>query len=255
MFRYAISSLSVIVTAMADDVVMCWAPECAELLPPSKSGRPRRYHSPACKMRAMRRNGGTAPDTPYPPFAAPPAPKLDTVESRGVTVKARRQAKPTGRRTNPPRGAAVSPEAAAPLPESPGAGGSRPSAVGAGPAVGPTPPAPGYPESSAEDLDPRAPTVPVQIKPHPMVEAYRADLEKLGALQSREGQKVLEMAGKLVSSAASPAASANLSKELDRLMAELEAKAQPQGETDAFNVIRERTLRKLGVVGVQVKLP
>ena len=37
--------------------------------------------------------------------------------------------------------------------------------------------------------------------------------------------------------------------------AELEAKAQPQGETDAFNVIRERTLRKLGVVGVQVKLP
>jgi len=88
-----------------------------------------------------------------------------------------------------------------------------------------------------------------------MVEAYRADLEKLGALQSREGQKVLEMAGKLVSSAASPAASANLSKELDRLMAELEAKAQPQGETDAFNVIRERTLRKLGVVGVQVKLP
>ena len=153
------------------------------------------------------------------------------------------------------RGAAASGDTAAPLPESPGAGGSRPSAVGAGPAVGPTPPAPGYPESSAEDLDPRASTVPVPIKPHPMVEAYRMDLEKLGALQSREGQKVLEMAGKLVSSAASPAASANLSKELDRLMAELEAKAQPQGETDAFNVIRERTLRKLGVVGVQVKLP
>lgn len=88
-----------------------------------------------------------------------------------------------------------------------------------------------------------------------MVEAYRRDLAKLGALETREGQKVLEMAVKLTSASASPAASANLSKELDRLMADLEAKAQPEGETDAFNVIRERTLRKLGVVGVQVKLP
>jgi hypothetical protein len=88
-----------------------------------------------------------------------------------------------------------------------------------------------------------------------MVEAYRTDLQKLGALESRDGQKVLEMATKLTSSAASPAASANLSKELDRLMGDLEAKTQPQAETDAFNVIRERTLRKLGVVGVQAKLP
>jgi hypothetical protein len=88
-----------------------------------------------------------------------------------------------------------------------------------------------------------------------MVEAYRTDLQKLGALESRDGQKVLEMATKLTSSAASPAASAGLSKELDRLMGELEAKTQPQAETDAFNVIRERTLRKLGVVGVKAKLP
>ena len=143
----------------------------------------------------------------------------------------------------------MSPEAAAPPPDTPGASvdvtGETPGAAEA----------PGYPASSAEDLDPRAPTLPVPFKPHPMVEAYRADLVKLGQLESRDGQKILEMATKLTSASASPAASANLSKELDRLMGDLEAKAQPQGETDPFNVIRERTLRKLGVVGVQVKLP
>lgn len=227
---------------MADQVAVCWAPECGRVLPPSRSGRPRQYCNGACRIKAIRRNGGKAPDTPYPPFeptAVPvPAPALDTVESRGVTVKAR-----SGRRRpNPPQGAAVSPEAAAPPLDTPAPADHLDAGAG-------------YPASSAEDLDPKAPTVPVPFKPHPMVEAYRADLQKLGALESRDGQKVLEMATKLTSAAASPAASANLSKELDRLMGDLEAKTQPQAETDAFNVIRERTLRKLGVVGVQAKLP
>lgn len=242
---------------MADQVVVCWAPECGRVLPPSRSGRPRQYCNGACRIKAIRRNGGKAPDTPFPPLepTAQPVqtPALDTVESRGVTVEPRRR--PPRRQPNPPRGAAVSPEAAAPLLD------TSPAPAAVLPAVHQDTGHPasgepaGYPASSAEDLDPKAPTVPVPFKPHPMVEAYRTDLQKLGALESRDGQKVLEMATKLTSSAASPAASAGLSKELDRLMGDLEAKTQPQAETDAFNVIRERTLRKLGVVGVQAKLP
>ena len=237
---------------------MCWAPECDRVLPPPKNGRPRRYCGPPCKMRAMRRNGGTAPEVPYPPYEplpdAPAATESLHQVTPGVTVPAIPPKEgPTGTSTPPrpkrrrrPKADAVSagesgvvaapPAAAAPLPEGPA------DRLDAG--------------SDPDDLDPRKPVVPVPLVKHPMVEAYRADLTKLGVLDTRDGQKILEMAAKLVSAAASPAASANLSKELDRLMLDLEAKAQPAtGETDAFNVIRERTLRKLGVVGVRDRLP
>jgi hypothetical protein len=231
-------------------VNICWAPECANPLGETKpKGQPRRYCSGACRIRAIRRNGGKAPSEPYPPLA--PADPLHQ-DAPGVTVAEQF-----------PPGAAALPRVAAPTSEQGpadhlSAGPTQDSAAGRpdGLADGPGESfggSPGYPESSAEDLDPRSPTVPV-LK-HPLVEAYRADLTALGKQDSVDGLKILEMAGKLVSASSSPAASANLSKELDRLLADLKAAAQPKGESDPFNVIRERTLRKLVVVGVRERLP
>lgn len=269
---------------------ICWAPECANPLGATKpKGQPRRYCSGACRIRAIRRNGGKAPSEPYPPLAASTPLHQD---APGVTVAVQLEqqaAKPTRvkpavtlaaggsdvagkarkeRRDSvqppavatagtapapaaPPQGAAALPRVAAPTQdkaptEQPPAG-TAPGAV--------ADPAPGYPESSAEDLDPKAPTVPIPVPKHPLVEAYRADLTALGKQDSVDGLKILEMAGKLVSASSSPAASANLSKELDRLLADLKTAAQPKGESDPFNAIRERTLRKLGVVGVRERLP
>lgn len=92
-------------------------------------------------------------------------------------------------------------------------------------------------------------TMPVKIVVHPMVAAYKADVAKLGKAGSRQGLQVIEMAEKLVSSATSPAAAANLSKELHRLMDALEA-----GSNDALVsqdpslIIRDRTLEKLRAI-------
>lgn len=189
--------------------------------------------------------------------------RRDSVHPPAVVATAGTAPAPTA----PPQGSAVPPEAAdppldkAPV-EQPPAGSDKQPGVSDQLMQRPdseglrTPPeTPGYPASSPEDLDPKAPTVPVTVPRHPMVEAYRRDLDELGQLGTREGEKILEMAGKLVSASSSPAASATISKELDRLMTELEAKTKPVTETDGFNVIRERTLRKLGIVGVRDKLP
>jgi hypothetical protein len=92
-------------------------------------------------------------------------------------------------------------------------------------------------------------TVPVEIKVHPMVAAYRTDLDRMGLTETRKGQQVLTMAEKLVSSATSPAAAANLSKELERLMdALVQASPENQVNQDPSVAIRERTIAKLRAV-------
>lgn len=92
-------------------------------------------------------------------------------------------------------------------------------------------------------------TVPVKVTVHPMVAAYKADLERIGKAQSRAGLQVIEMAEKLVSSATSPAAAANLSKELERLMASVEADTvDAKVSMDPSLIIRDRTLAKLRAV-------
>lgn len=92
-------------------------------------------------------------------------------------------------------------------------------------------------------------TVPVEIKVHPMVAAYKADVAKLGKANDRQGLQVIEMAEKLVSSATSPAAAANLSKELERLMTALqESSNDALVSQDPSLIIRERTLAKLRAI-------
>lgn len=89
-------------------------------------------------------------------------------------------------------------------------------------------------------------TVPVKVTVHPMVAAYKADVAKLGKAGSRQGLQVIEMAEKLVSSATSPAAAANLSKELHRLMDALEESSNDAlVSQDPSLIIRDRTLAKL----------
>lgn len=92
-------------------------------------------------------------------------------------------------------------------------------------------------------------TVPVKVTVHPMVAAYKRDLERHNRLETRQGQQILAMAEKLVSSATSPAAAANLSRELERLMAALEAgTTEAQVRVDPSVAIRERTIAKLRAV-------
>jgi len=92
---------------------------------------------------------------------------------------------------------------------------------------------------------------PVTLVEHAMVTAYKVELEQMGQLGSRQGQKIMAMAEKLVSAATSPTAAANLSKELDRLMDDLHKAQGAQSHQDGFSVIRQRTLHKLGLVGAR----
>jgi hypothetical protein len=89
-------------------------------------------------------------------------------------------------------------------------------------------------------------TVPVQIKVNPMVARYRADLERMGILDTRQGLHILEMAEKLVSSSTSASAATNVSRELERLMAAAEQDS-PEARVgrDPSVAIRERTIAKL----------
>lgn len=92
-------------------------------------------------------------------------------------------------------------------------------------------------------------TVPVEITVHPMVAAYKADVAKLGKAGTRQGLQVIEMAEKLVSSATSPAAAANLSKELTRMMDALEESSNDAlVSQDPSLIIRDRTLAKLRAI-------
>ena len=92
-------------------------------------------------------------------------------------------------------------------------------------------------------------TVPVKVTVHPMVAAYKADVERFGKAGTRQGLQVIEMAEKLVSSATSPAAAANLSKELQRLMDALEESSNDAlVSQDPSLIIRDRTLVKLRAI-------
>lgn len=205
--------------------VVCWGPECAEPVTQRPKGRPTRYHSVACKQRAFRRNGNKAPDAPMPPLEPSQVLPSKPPEMRGPAATPPAPA----RKAKPPK-------ARRPKPEVP---------------VLPPPPPPPAPAkvtqlhiAVTEDA-----TVPVVLTVNPMVAAYKADLERMGQATSRQGLQVIEMAEKLVSSATSPAAAANLSKELERLMAGLEeATPVALADRDPSQMIRERTLEKLRAV-------
>lgn len=173
-------------------------------------------------MRAYRRNGNKAPDAPYPPLEAGPAfsqppPPPPAVKSP-AKAKSRRIVK--------------APPEKAPAGASDSAGASPQATVTQ------------LHIAVTEDA-----TVPVVVKVHPMVAQYKRDLERIGKAETRQGEQVLVMAEKLVSSATSPAAAANLSKELERLMASLEASApEAQVSADPSAAIRERTIAKLRAV-------
>lgn len=97
--------------------------------------------------------------------------------------------------------------------------------------------------------NPPAPPDPGPLPEHPMVASYKADLAKMGQLGTRQGLRVIETAEKFVSSATSPAATAGLSKELDRLMEELDSQSpRALADRDPSLIIRERTLAKLRAV-------
>lgn len=233
-------------------VTICWGPECGATIEQSGVGRTQRYHAPSCKTRAARRNGGKAPTEPYPPLEA------------GEPFQARGYGKLSARLTQD----AAAPTVASDAPR-PGRGNQPPAAkVTTGPRGGPVPDdrnqarkgsGPAAPEAESEPAPATVTqlhlaitedaTVPVEIKVHPMVAAYRTDLDRMGMTQTRKGQQVLTMAEKLVSSATSPAAAANLSRELERLMDAL-VQASPENQVlqDPSVAIRERTIAKLRAV-------
>jgi hypothetical protein len=225
------------------NVVTCWAPECAEQIEQPATGRGRRYHSAACKQRAFRRNGGKGPSEPYPPFGPDPLHQ----DAPAVTVAEQPESTPEA---PPQEGAAVSPEAAAPPPNTrgrPAPSDRNQARKGSGPAASEVEaePAPATVTqlhvAVTEDS-----TVPVQIKVNPMVARYRADLERMGILDTRQGLHILEMAEKLVSSSTSASAATNVSRELERLMAAAEQDS-PEARVgrDPSVAIRERTIAKL----------
>lgn len=211
---------------MREKVTVCWAPECGEPIVQPPRGRPQRYHSNACRQKALRRNGMVAPTEPFPPLepwatvVAPP----EIPASRPLSSPA---SGPTAR-----SGAAVAhaeTTAAAPAPPEPTISVAE------------------HLAKLAEVANPPAPAPPPE---HPLVGKYREDLEKLGQQGTREGLQVLQLAEKLVSSATSPAASAGLSRELKVLMDGLEQNTPAaMAERDPSLIIRERTLAKLRLVG------
>lgn len=92
-------------------------------------------------------------------------------------------------------------------------------------------------------------TIPVTIVVHPMVAQYKADLERMGISETRQGLHIVAMAEKLVSSATSASAATAVSKELERLMAVAEQNTpEAQVGRDPSVAIRERTLAKLRAV-------
>lgn len=239
-------------------------------------------------MRAIRRNGGVSPDTPYPPlepaepFKARGYGRMSarlTQDAAPSTVGngSEQKADPPRRRNTPDvatagRSDAVD-KAASGLPDGVGNGADYvPPSAGApagkapasdlGPPLGAPPASPEAGGAAPEQAESASATVtqlhlavtedstiPVTVKVHPMVAAYKADLERMELLETRKGQQVLTMAEKLVSSATSPAAAANLSKELERLMDAL-VQASPENQVlrDPSVAIRERTIAKLRAV-------
>lgn len=218
------------------NATVCWAPECSAVVPPPRRGIQGRYCSPAHRIKALRRNGGKAPSEPYPPFEPGDVvvPVLAAVPTPPPSAKK-------------PRKAATRRTVKAPAVKSPA--GTPETAGEAAEAPRGEPGASASPVTQLHVVVTEDATVPVEIKVHPMVAAYRADLDKIGQAYTRQGLQVIELAEKLVSSATSPAAAANLSKELQRLMGELEA-----GTLDALVnldpslVIRDRTLAKLRAI-------
>lgn len=218
---------------------ICWGPECGNAVEQKRMGRAKLYCSPACRIKALRRNGGKAPETPYPPLRVIPLrPAAEVLPSKPPEVlepvtppapaPARKAPKPRGKR-----------KPAAPPMQRPDGEGVR------------TPPAePAFaPVTHLHVAVTEDSTVPVTVKVHPMVARYQADLEEMGMADTRQGLQVLAMAEKLVSSATSPAAAANLSKELERLMAQLEQNTPSAlAAQDPSTVIRDRTVAKLRAV-------
>lgn len=212
-----------------EDAAVCWAPECGNVPAPSRGSRPSRYCSPRCRVRAVRRNGGTAPSEPYPPLQPDAATPIAAVADAGKAPA------PTARKSpaKAPRRRTVKAPPEAPAGASDSAGAAPPEATVTQLHVAVT-----------EDS-----TIPVTVTVHPMVAAYKVDLARMGKAETRQGHQIVAMAEKLVSSATSPAAAANLSKELERLMASLEASApEAQASADPSVVIRERTIAKLRAV-------
>lgn len=268
------------------DVVVCWGPECGAVVEQTVMGRPRRYHSPTCRTRAHRRGGGKSPEAPYPPLEpgepfkatgygrppkpkAPKPPRLTQDAASSTVVSGSEQPAAVSTREAPADGRPGGSDAAGKAQGTPRDSVQPPAVATAGkapasdPASPPRAAAPGSPKSPAPSSE-EAPsatvtqlhiavtedsTLPVEIKVHPMVAAYKADLEQIGLLETRKGQQVLTMAEKLVSSATSPAAAANLSKELERLMDSLVQDA-PENQVlrDPSVAIRERTIAKLRAV-------
>jgi hypothetical protein len=241
------------------DSPVCWAPECGNVPPPSRGSRPSRYCSPACRVRALRRNGGTAPSEPYPPLEPTPlqqhAASVTVAEqsepgrsdAAGKARKARRDS------VQPPAGTITAGTAPAPAVSDPpkGATGTPETVARGGAAVAPPAAAPVTHLHVAVTEDA---TVPVTITVHPMVAQYRRDLERMGIAETRQGLHIIAMAEKLVSSATSASAATTVSKELERLMqAAEESTPEAQISADPSVAIRERTLAKLRALADDVE--
>lgn len=228
-------------------VVMCWAPECAEIVVQGGRGRVQRYHTKACRQKALRRNGMKAPTEPYPPLLPTPEPSPTVVAPPEIPVSRPPSSPAAGPTAG--HGAAVAhaeTTAAAPAPSVVPVFTERPPLPPSVPAE-PTISVAEHLAKLAEVANPPAPAPPPE---HPLVVKYREDLEKLGQQSTREGLQVLQLAEKLVSSATSPAASAGLSRELKALMDGLEQNTPAaMAERDPSLIIRERTLAKLRLVG------
>lgn len=74
------------------DAEVCWAPECGNVPAPSRGSRPSKYCSGRCRVKAVRRNGGTAPSEPYPPLEPWPTPLHQ--DAPGVTVAEQSEQQP-----------------------------------------------------------------------------------------------------------------------------------------------------------------
>lgn len=229
--------------------VMCWAPECSTVIPVPSRGRHPRYCSGACRQRAVRRNGGTAPDHPYEPQPAVASPPVRTVPPAGAVAGTTAPALKPKRKTKRPAKPPIATFSDVPSPVGVVAEGRSSAATGDSPPAPDAPPA--SPEQAAPTLSIVPPPVPDPVpeaapEPPPPTEFYLsvvAELEAIGQHQSRKGLQALAIVSRMESPNTSAASIGTLSKELDRFLDEIKHAAPKL--TDAGEVVGDRVRAKI----------
>lgn len=230
--------------------VECWAPECAVSIPVPPRGRHPKYCSGACRQRAVRRNGGKAPSTPYVTVpGAVTSPPVRSVPPAGAVAGTTAPASKPKRKTKRPAKPPAATFSDVPSPVGSVAEGGASVTAGDSPSVPEQPPADPEPVAPALSIVP-PPSVPpapeAPPEPLPPTEFYLsvvAELEAIGQHESRKGRQALAIAARMESPNTSAASVGSLSKELDRFLDEMKA-AAPKID-DAGAIIGDRVRNKI----------